>query len=137
MAVRLNPYISFRDNAREAIEFYHDIFGGELTISTFKEFNASSDSSEDDLVMHSMIETEDIDLMASDTPKRMEYNPGTNISVSLSGEAADEDRLKGYFEKLSDGGEVRMPLENAMWGDRFGMLTDKFGVQWMVNIAGE
>ena len=73
--------------------------------------------------------------MASDTPNRMEYQAGTNYSMSLSGD--NEAELKGYFEKLLAGGNVTMPLEKAPWGDTFGMLTDKFGVSWLVNIAGQ
>jgi PhnB protein len=70
--------------------------------------------------------------MASDTPSGMEYRPGTNLSVSLSGE--NEAELTAYYQKLSAGGMVTMPLEKAIWGDSFGMFTDKFGIGWMVNI---
>src|SRR3954451_20036822 len=135
MVTRLNPYLSFRDNAREAIEFYHSVFGGELTISTFGELQAAQDPAEADKVMHSMLVTEGgLTLMASDTPSRMEYTPGNNYSVSLSGE--DDGELRGYWEKLSDGGTVTMPLEKAPWGDSFGMCADRFGVSWLVNISG-
>lgn len=138
MATRLNPYLSFRDNARDAITFYESVFGGELTISTFGDFQASQDPAEADKVMHSMlVSANGLVLMASDTPNGMDYNPGDNISVSLSGESSDEAELRGYWEKLSDGGTVTMPLEAAPWGDTFGMCTDKFGIAWLVNIAGE
>jgi PhnB protein len=131
---RLNPYLGFRDSAREAMEFYHSVFGGDLTVNTFAEFHASQDPSEDDKVMHSELKTADgLSLMASDTPDRMEYKPGTNYSVSLSGD--DEAELTGYWNKLSEGGSVSMPLEKAIWGDSFGMCTDRFGVHWLVNIA--
>ena len=134
MQTRLNPYLSFRDNAREAMEFYKTVFGGELEIHTFKEFNASQDPSEDNLVMHSMLEADNgITFMGSDTPKGMEYSVGTNMSMSLSGD--NEAELRGYFEKLAEGGRIQMPLEKAPWGDTFGMLADKFGVTWMVDIA--
>ena len=135
MQSKLNPYLNFRDNTREAMEFYHTIFGGKLQLSTFKDFHASQDPSEDRKIMHSMLEAENgITLMAADTPNRMEYRPGTNMSISLSGD--NEAELTAYFEKLSAGGTVTMPLEKAPWGDSFGMCTDKFGVQWLVNIAG-
>jgi PhnB protein len=135
MTTRLNPYLSFRDNAREAIEFYHSVFGGELTISTFAELQAAQDPAEADLVMHAMLVTEGgLTLMASDTPSRMDYTPGNNYSVSLSGE--DDGELRGYWEKLSDGGTVTMPLDKAPWGDSFGMCADRFGVSWLVNISG-
>lgn len=136
MATKLNPYISFRSNAREAMEFYKTIFGGVLKISEFKEFHASQDPAEDNLVMHASLEAPNgVQFFASDTPARMEYNPGTNMSMSLSGE--DETELRGYWEKLSDGAQVTMPLEQAPWGDTFGMLKDKFGIAWMVNITGK
>jgi PhnB protein len=136
MQSKLNPYLSFKDNTREAMEFYRTVFGGKLDLSTFKDYHASQDPNEDDLIMHSQLEAENgITIMASDTPNRMEYRAGTNMSMSLSGD--NEAELKGYFEKLSAGGTVTMPLEKAMWGDSFGMLTDKFGVQWLVNIAGQ
>jgi PhnB protein len=136
MAIRLNPYIGFRDQAREAIEFYHSVFGGKLTISTFKDLHAAEDPDEEDLVMHSMLEADNgLVLMCSDTPKRMEYKPGTNISVSLSGEAEDEETMRSHWDKLSDGGNVTIQLGKAIWGDTFGMVVDKFGIMWMVNIA--
>lgn len=136
MQTKLNPYLGFQDNARQAMEFYQTVFGGKLMMSTFKEFNASQDPSQDNKIMHAMLEADNgMTLMASDTPCCMEYKAGTNYSISLSGE--NEAELKGYFEKLSAGGNVTMPLEKAMWGDTFGMLTDKFGVSWLVNIAGQ
>ncbi|HKU36178.1 MAG TPA: VOC family protein [Paenarthrobacter sp.] len=138
MTSRLNPYISFRDNARDAITFYESVFGGELNISTFGDYQASQDPAEADKVMHGMLVSPNgLTLMAADTPNGMEYNPGNNISVSLSGEASDDAELRGYWDKLVDGGTVTMPLESAPWGDVFGMCVDKFGIAWLVNIAGE
>ena len=84
--------------------------------------------------MHSMVESENgLTFMASDTPTGVEYTPGTTISISLSGD--DEQELRGYWDKLSDGGTVTMPLEKAPWGDIFGMVTDKFGINWMVDVG--
>ena len=132
----LNPYLSFKDNTREAMEFYRAVFGGKLQLNTFKELNASQDPSEDNMIMHSVLEADNgITIMASDTPSRMEYRAGTNMSMSLSGD--NEAELKAYFEKLSAGGMVTMPLEKAVWGDSFGMCTDKYGVQWLVNITAQ
>lgn len=134
MQSRLNPYLNFRDNAREAMQFYRSVFGGKLDLSTFKEFHASEDPSEDNKIMHSMLETDNgLVLMAADTPNRMEYSVGSNCSLSLSGENHAE--LSGYFEKLAAGGNVTMPLEKAPWGDTFGMCRDKFGVNWLINIG--
>jgi PhnB protein len=134
MQTKLNPYINFKDNTRAAMEFYHSVFGGKLTIGTFKEFHASQDPAEDDLIMHAQLDTENgMTLMASDTPGRMEYRPGTNYSISLSGDNAAE--LTAYYQKLCSGGTVTMPLTEAMWGDSFGMCIDPFGVSWLVNIS--
>lgn len=133
---RLNPYISFNGTAREAVEFYKSVFGGKITMNTFKESHASMDPSDDDKIMHAMLESENgIVLMCADTPKGMQYNPGTNISISLSGE--DDSELSGYFEKLSVGGKIDQPLVTAPWGDKFGMLTDQFGTHWLVNISSK
>jgi PhnB protein len=134
MQTRLNPYLAFKDTARQSIEFYRTVFGGNLTVQTFKEANASHTPTDDNLVMHAMLETDTgIVLMASDTPSGMEYRPGTNVSISLSGD--NEAELRGYWDKLSEGATTTLPLEKAPWGDTFGMLTDKFGIQWMVNIS--
>jgi PhnB protein len=135
MATTLNPYISFRDNAREAMEFYQSVFGGELMMSTFAEFEMAEDPAEKDKIMHAQLNTErGLTLMGADTPNSMEFTPGGNISVSLSGD--DNEELTGYWEKLADGGTVIEPLSVAPWGDSFGMCFDRYGVMWMVNIAG-
>ena len=134
MASRLNPYISFRDNARQAMEFYRDVFGGELNVNTFGEAGGAEGTPEADKIMHAQLETDrGFTLMASDTPAEMPYSPGNNIAISLSGDDADD--MRGYWEKLSDGGTVTMPLEKQMWGDEFGMCVDRFGIPWMVNIG--
>jgi len=133
VASRLNPYVSYRDNAREALEFYKDVFGGNLSINTFGEYG-DPDAPEANNVMHGQLETDQgFTLMASDTPPGMDFNPGNNITISLSGD--DEQELRGYWEKLSEGANVTMPLEKQIWGDVYGQCTDKFGVQWMVDIA--
>ena len=133
MTSRLNPYITFSGNAREAMEFYQSALGGELVMNTFAEFGSTGP--EGDGIMHANLETPDgFTLMASDTPPGMEESSGTNIAVSLSGD--DTDKLRGYWNRLSDGAKVTMPLERQVWGDEFGQLTDRFGIQWMVNIAG-
>ena len=133
MASRLNPYISFDGTAREAMEAYKGALGGELSVNTFGDFGEAPPGYEDK-VMHSQLETPSgFTLMASDTPPGMPFQPGTNISVSLSGD--DEGELRGYFDKLAENGQVTMALEKQMWGDVFGMVTDRFGITWMVNIA--
>jgi PhnB protein len=137
MAVILNPYLGFRDNARAAIEFYHSVFGGDLNVSTFAELHGSEDPADQDKIMHSQLTAPGgLTLMASDTPNSMEYTPGTNYSVSLSGGNEDDAELRGYWDKLVADGEITQPLVVAPWGDAFGMVLDKFGVLWLVNIAG-
>ncbi|MET7748356.1 VOC family protein [Micromonospora sp. NPDC005367] len=132
VASRLNPYLNFPGNAREAIEFYRQVFGGSLRMSTFGEFGDAAPGTEDQ-IMHAMLDTDrGFTLMVSDLPPGMEHQPGNNISISLSGDDADE--LRGYWERLSEGGAVAMPLEKQMWGDEFGMCVDRFGIQWMVDI---
>ena len=135
MPTKLNPYISFRDNAREAMQYYQTVFGGNLTMSTFAEFQMAEDPDEADKIMHAQLDTDNgLTLMGADTPNAMDFDEGNRITVSLSGE--DESELRGYWDRLTDGGSVTMPLEQAPWGDSFGMATDRFGVNWMVNIAG-
>lgn len=130
----LNPYLGFRDTARDAMTFYQSVFGGQLTMSTFADFHASEDAAEQDKIMHAMLTADSgMVLMGADTPNSMDYTPGNNFSVSLSG--ADEAELRGYWDKLSDGGSVTVPLDRAPWGDMFGMCEDRFGVDWLVNIA--
>src|SRR5919202_10554 len=105
MTVRLNPYLGFRDTARQAMEYYHSVFGGKLTLNTFAEFHASEDPAEQDKIMYGMVEGDNgLVIMGADTPNHMEYSPPAGISVSLSG---DDDRtLRAYFDKLVDGGTV-------------------------------
>jgi PhnB protein len=135
MPTRLTPYLNFRDTAREAMEFYQSVFGGELTVSTFGDFGVSDDPDEKDKVMHSQLETPNgLVLMAADTPNSMERTEGDNISVSLAGE--DEATLTEYWNGISAGATIDEQLARAPWGDSFGMCTDKFGIHWMVNISG-
>jgi PhnB protein len=133
VATRLNPYITFDGNAREAMEFYESVFGGTLALNTFGELG--DDAAEHaDKIMHGMLETGGgLTLMGADTPPGMEYRPGNTIAVSLSGD--DRDELRGYWDRLAADGNVTVPLETQMWGDEFGMCVDRFGIAWMVNIA--
>lgn len=135
MASRLNAYLSFSDNAREAMEFYQSVLGGELTISTFGEYGGAPEGLAEHNVMHAMLEGPDgFALMASDALGGMTQDSGPRgrIALSLSGDEAT--RLRGYFEKLAEGGTVTAPLEKQVWGDEFGMLVDRYGIAWMVDI---
>ena|SRR3712207_3564614 len=141
MTTRLNPYLNFSNNAREAMEFYQSVLGGDLRISTFEEYGGAPEGLEASNVMHAMLETPSgLVLMASDTPPQMSHGAGevgkgpTGVALSLSGDDAEE--LRGYWERLTARASVTMPLEMQMWGDEFGMLVDEFGNTWMVNITG-
>jgi PhnB protein len=138
MASRLNPYLSFQGNAREAMEFYRDVLGGELTLTTFGEGGMSQEPGVADKIMHGQLETPSgYTLMGSDA---VEGTPGvvaSGVQISLSGDASADEELSGFFAKLLDGGGTQIePLVTAPWGDKFGMLTDRFGILWMVNISG-
>ena len=135
METTLSPYLTFDGNAAEAMQFYQSVFGGELSTQTFGEVGmAESDVMKDKLV-HASLESDAITLMASD--RSPEHSPplkvGNNVNLSMNG--SDKTALTEYFEKLSSGGKVTMPLEEQFWGDIFGMCEDKFGIRWMVNIS--
>ena len=134
MASLLNPYLGFRDNAREALEFYREVFGGELTVSTFGEFGMA-DGDAAGLVMHGQLETPSgFTLMASDNPPGMDVpTVGTNVTIAITGD--DVEDLTRFFHALAEGGTVSVPLEKQMWGDVYGALTDRFGIPWMANIS--
>lgn len=137
MQSKLNPYLSFEGNTREAMELYKSVFGGELTLSTFGEAGMTDHGVKPDQIMHAMLVADNgITLMASDTATGMrEFIAGTNMSISLSGD--NEEELTGYYNQLADGGKVEQPLTKAPWGDTFGMCIDKFGTFWLVNIAAQ
>ncbi|HRC41052.1 VOC family protein [Nostocoides sp.] len=131
MAQLLNPYLTFPGTCAQAMEFYAQALGGEVQVMTFRDSGMDVDG-----VMHASLETPaGFHLFASDTMGEMgmPYVPGNNLQVSISGD--DEDALRGYWDALGDAGAVMMPLERQMWGDDYGMLADRFGVLWHVNIT--
>jgi PhnB protein len=133
----LNPYLTFPDGtAREAMEHYRSVLGGELNLMTFGDMGTEGPLAAQ--VMHGQLETPDgFVLMGADAPPEMaQVSWGDSVSVSLSGGHDEADTLRGWFAALSEGGEVRQPLEAAPWGDEFGMFLDRFGTSWLVNIAG-
>jgi PhnB protein len=133
MVSRLNPYLTFNGSARQAMEFYASVFGGNLAFNTFAEFGAE-DSPDADLIMHGRLDTSaGYTIMAGDITGDMEYQPMAGFSVSLSGD--DADLLRGYWERLSAGGTITMATRKQVWGEEFGMCVDNFGVSWMVNIS--
>jgi PhnB protein len=136
----LNPYLNFRGEAKEALEFYRSVFSGELTVSSFADLGMEDvPEAERGFVMHGQLETPaGFTLMASDVPSHMEYVVGTNqFSISLSGPSDDDTQLRGYWQKLGEGASITEPLATAPWGASFGMLTDRFGINWLVNISAD
>ncbi len=136
MTVKLNSYIGFSDNAREAMEFYKSVFGGELHMDTFGSFadKMSVGDEDKDKIMHAYLKGDSgVELMGADTPSGMDLRTGSQITLTLNGD--DEATLRAYWDQLADGGTITMPLEKAPWGDVFGMLTDKFGISWMIDIG--
>lgn len=132
--VQINPYLVFNEQTREAMAFYRDVFDGELSMQTFAEGGMSGHPSNDERIMHAqLVSPHGLVLMASDVPHGVTYEPGSAISISLSGD--DEPALRGFFDGLADGGTVVEPLSHAPWGDVFGMCVDRYGTSWMVNIA--
>lgn len=133
MGSRLNPYLVFGGQARAAMEHYKKVFGGELKIMLFGDYG-QTDPALKDQVMHAMLETTaGFVLMASDTPPGTSARGAGNVSITLSGD--DEGELRKYWAGLTDGGSIQTALEKQMWGDVFGQCTDRFGVEWMVNIS--
>ena len=137
MPARLNPYLPFQGNAREAMEYYRDLLGGTLTLMTYTEGGMAQDPADADKIMHGQLETDSgFTLMGADAPSAGPSQPMSGVQISLSGDAATDAELSGYYDKLADKGTVVEPLVTAPWGDKFGMVTDPYGVVWMVNIAG-
>jgi PhnB protein len=133
MTSRLNPYLNFNGNARQAMQFYQSVFGGELNLNTFADLGAQ-DSPDANRIMHGQLETDaGYTIMGADFTSDMEYHPMAGCSVSLSGD--DADVLHGYWDKLSASGTTTMLMQKQAWGDEFGMCVDGFGVPWLVNIS--
>lgn len=141
----INPYLNFNGNTEEVFNFYKSVFGGEFAmLMRFKDVPADVPmdgcvdgepaQDESNLIMHIALPIGNNVLMASDVPSHMsKVTTGTNTSLSINVESKEEaDRV---FAGLSAGGSVQMPMDTMFWGDYFGMLTDKFGIQWMVNFS--
>ncbi|HZP55365.1 MAG TPA: VOC family protein [Candidatus Saccharimonadales bacterium] len=132
--VTLEPYIFFKGNCREAMEFYKSVFGGELEIMDADPEQMGDMPNKDwfkGKVMHCTLKGGDITFMASDSS--IASDKAAKVELSLGG--TDEDHMRTIFDKLADGGKIEMPLEKQFWGDIFGRVTDQYGVQWMMNIG--
>jgi PhnB protein len=128
--ITLDPYLFFSGNCREAMEFYKSVFGGELSIQTFGEVPGTEPVNKDQ-VMHANLDGGAVKLFGSDSSKASER--AAKIELCLGG--SDEASIAKIFEGLSEGGTVTAPLKKEFWGDTFGKVTDKYGIDWMVNIA--
>ncbi len=134
MPTLLNPYVIFDGTAREALEFYHGTFGGNLELTTYLEGGMSNGPEDENRIMHGELRSAaGFTLMAGDAPPGQPAPSGSAVSISLGGD--DEAELRGYWDRLSGTGSVELPLERAPWGDLFGMTIDRFGVSWMVSIG--
>jgi len=133
--LKLTPYIDRDGDAREMLEFYHKLLGGKLRLSTFGEAPIKTPESDHGRISHGRLDVEGyLTIMADDVMRDTPPPPkDSNINLALVG--LDEDKLRKIFDGLSAGGKVTMALEKQFWGDIFGMVTDKFGVHWLINIG--
>ena len=134
MTTRLSPYVCLAGTAREALAHYRSVLGGEVLVSTFAEFGAGGEGVDPDAVMHGQLDTPaGFTLMVSDAVPGMVVGGNGGVALCLSGD--DAEHLRACFAGLAEGGKVTTPLEAQVWGDEYGALTDRFGVDWMVNIS--
>ena len=134
--MHIEPYLFFEGRYEEAIDFYHDALGAEVQMMLrFKESPQPEmiPPGGEEKIMHATLTIGSTSLMTSDG-----HCGGTQSyhGFSLSIAAADKAEAERYFDALRDGGEVTMPLEQTFWSPAFGMVTDRFGVSWMVNVMG-
>ncbi|GAA1646618.1 VOC family protein [Nonomuraea maheshkhaliensis] len=135
MSVKSVLHVNFRGEARAALEFYRSVFGGDLGVVTYKDAGTASDPADADHVMWGQVAGDNgFHVMAYDVPAGMPYERGENsFFVSLSSEDAEE--ITAYWERLSAGAEIVQPLEPSPWAPLYGMLKDRFGVVWAVNVT--
>lgn len=131
--IAANPYVNFQGRAREALEFYHTALGGELTLLSPNSDGSLSEAGPSDSIMHGALMSDGLLIMGSDGHPDYPVTTGDNIAIALSG--SDQERLALAFDKLSTDGIVKQPLKQDSWGDMHGYFTDKFGINWMVNIS--
>lgn len=133
MTIQLSPYLNFAGNTREAMEFYHDVFGGRLDVLTFADMKL--DGMPPEGIMHAALVTDQFSLFASDAMPGAEQSwNGTRVYLAFMGD--DVETLTVWFYRLAEHGRISMPLEKQMWGDTYGQVVDRFGIEWMVNISG-
>ena len=153
MSVNTTTHLNFRGDARAALEFYRSVFGGELVVATYSDFGAPNDTPDADKVVFGQVAAENgFRVMAYDVPAAGQFGtpgePSTRrengmtitqepFFVSLRGDSASVDEVTGYWEKLADGATVVEPLASSQWAPLFGMLTDRFGVTWVVDVVAD
>jgi PhnB protein len=127
----IQPYINFNGNCREAIELYKDALGAELLFAQTYGESPMKGMGADDNIMHCTLQIGSSHIMACDSPEGQPTAAGSNISLAVGSD--DVNAADQMFNKLAEGGSVTMPMQETFWAERFGMLTDKFGVSWMFN----
>ena len=127
----VTPYIAFKGNCREAIDFYKEALGAELLYAGTYGDSTMAEMGPADAIMHATIKVGDTHIMMCDDLRPEGASGPSNISLALG--LSDAAKARQYFDDLSDGGKVTMPLDKTFWAEAFGMLTDKFGINWMVN----
>lgn len=126
------PYLHFEGQAEEALNFYKNIFNGEITMtSRYGDAPMPVDDDWKNKLMHVRLKFGDSEIYLSDGPKGYKSSKDGNIQLSL--QVPDENKIEELFNKMADGGQITMPLANQFWGAKFGMLKDKYGIGWMFN----
>lgn len=126
------PYLSFNGNAAEALAFYAKALDGKISYQqTFGESPMPSSPEMENKIMHATFQADKLVLMVSDCPPEQSASQGNNVSLSLN--FPDMTSIDKTFSAMADGGKITMELQDTFWGARFGMLTDKFGINWMFN----
>ena len=135
MSVHATAHINFRSDARAALDFYQNAFGGQKTIVTFADAHNVTDATEADQVMWGeVVAPNGFRVMAYDVPSQMAYDQGTrSFYFSIRGDSPDE--ITGFWEKLSIGSDIVAPLAPSGWTPLYGMLKDRFGVTWVLDVA--
>lgn len=129
--MKVHPYISFKGNCKEALEFYQSALGAKLVFSQTFGDSPMPDMGAGDQIMHATLDIDGTMLMMSDDPSPSPAVTNSNISLAIG--LSDTAKAEEVFGKLAAGGAVTMPLEKTFWAEKFGMVKDKFGVHWMVN----
>ncbi|MGQ4267753.1 VOC family protein [Nocardiopsis changdeensis] len=134
MSITTTTHANFRGDARAALEFYRDVFGGDLAVITYRDAGGVTDEAEADQVMWGQVESSaGFRLMAYDVPGHTPWNPGERpYFVSVRGDSVEE--ITGYWEKLSEGAAVVQPLGESAWARAYGMLRDRFGLTWVLDV---